>query len=153
MELFTPVGRYVSDKQVAEAMIPMLNAVGFKARLKTPEWSTLWAMVQKGKVPFFFMGRGSVVDPSVALSQYFETGGSPRIGMSDPEIDRLLQKERAMFDPEKRKKALNDAFKVITERAAACFLWRHKLLYGVANNVTYQPLPTGRVMGVDMVVK
>lgn len=153
VELFTPVGRYVSDKQVAEAMIPMLNAVGFKARLKTPEWPTLWANVQKGKVPFFFMGRGSVVDPSVALSQYFETGGSPRIGISDPEIDRLLQKERAIFDPEKRKKALNDAFEVITERAAACFLWRHKLLYGVANNVTYQPPPTGRVMGVDMVVK
>ena len=83
IELETPVGRYVNDKQITESMIPMLNAAGFRAKLKTPEWPTLWANVQKGKVPFFYMGRGSVVDPSPAFAQYFETGGSPRIGKAD----------------------------------------------------------------------
>ena len=86
--LDTPVGRYINDKEVTEAMIPMLNAVGINAKLRTPEWATLWADVQKGKTAFYYMGRGSVVDPSVALSQYFETGGSPRIGISDPNIDK-----------------------------------------------------------------
>ena len=57
VELQTPVNRYTLDKQVTEAMIPMLNAAGFKARLLTPEWPTLWANVQKGRVPFFYMGR------------------------------------------------------------------------------------------------
>ena len=33
VELQTPVGRYILDKQVTEAMIPMLNAAGFKAKL------------------------------------------------------------------------------------------------------------------------
>ena len=53
-------------------MIPMLNAAGFRAKLLTPEWATLWANVQVGKVPFYYMGRGGVVDPSLALSKYFE---------------------------------------------------------------------------------
>ena len=97
--LDTPVGRYINDKDVTEAMIPMLNAVGINAKLRTPEWATLWADVQRGKTPFYYMGRGSVVDPSVALSQYFETGGSPRIGISDPEIDKTLAAERVAFDP------------------------------------------------------
>ena len=88
-------------------MIPMLNAVGINAKLRTPEWATLWADVQKGKTPFYYMGRGSVVDPSPALSQYFETGGSPRIGISDPQIDKTLAAERVTFDPAERKKALN----------------------------------------------
>ncbi len=87
VELQTPVGRYTLDKQVTEAMIPMLNAVGFRAKLATPEWATLWANVQAGKVPFYYMGRGGVVDPSAALSQYFETGGSPRIGYSNPKVN------------------------------------------------------------------
>src|SRR5690606_6709863 len=108
--LSTPVGRYVNDKQITEAMIPMLNAIGLKARLATPEWPTLWANVQKGNVPFYYMGRGSVVDPSVAFAQYFETGGSPRIGVSDPEIDKHLQAEREIFDPVERKKEMNRAF-------------------------------------------
>ncbi|MPY72527.1 MAG: peptide ABC transporter substrate-binding protein, partial [Alphaproteobacteria bacterium] len=43
VELFTPVGRYINDKQVSEAMTAMLRAVGIRATLKTPEWPTLWS--------------------------------------------------------------------------------------------------------------
>jgi ABC-type transport system substrate-binding protein len=151
--LETPVGRYVNDKQITESMIPMLNAVGFKASLKTPEWPTLWAGVQKGKVPFYYMGRGSVVDPSPAFAQYFETGGSPRIGFSNAEVDALLQKERATFDPTERKKVINMAFKKIIEEQPACFMWKHKLLYGISKKVAYTPNPTGKVWGIEMAVK
>lgn len=153
VELSTPVGRYVNDKQVTEAMIPMLNAIGLKARLKTPEWPTLWANVQKGRVPFYFMGRGSVVDPSPAFAQYFETGGSPRIGISDPAIDAALQKERATFDPDERKKAINDAFRLIVAQQPACFMWRHKLLYGQSKTIAYTPTPSGRIFGNEIAVK
>jgi len=151
--LYTPVGRYVNDKQITESMIPMLNAIGLKAKLATPEWPTLWSNVQKGKVPFYYMGRGSVVDPSVAFAQYFETGGSPRIGISDTEIDKLLQQERQTFDPAERKATLNKAFAEIMHEAPACFMWRHKLLYGVAKSIKFQPLPNARVFGTDIVVK
>ncbi|HET7007509.1 MAG TPA: ABC transporter substrate-binding protein [Candidatus Binatia bacterium] len=153
VELQTPVGRYTLDKQVTEAMIPMLNAVGFRAKLATPEWATLWANVQAGKVPFYYMGRGGVVDPSAALSQYFETGGSPRIGYSNPKVDELLKLERQTFDPAKRKKALGEAMSLITEEAPAHFLWRHQLLFGMAKNVDYRPLPSERIFGWNMKVR
>ena len=151
--LDTPVGRYINDKEVTEAMIPMLNAVGINARLRTPEWATLWADVQRGKTPFYYMGRGSVVDPSVALSQYFETGGSPRIGISDPQIDKTLATERVTFDPAERKKALNLAFKAIEDAAPACFMWRHHMLYGESKSIEYKPNPGGRIFGTEIVVK
>src|SRR6266508_1269292 len=144
---------YTIDKEVTEAMIPMLNAVGINARLRTPEWATLWADVQKGKTPFYYMGRGSVVDPSVALSQYFETGGSPRIGISDPKIDQTLAAERVTFDPADRRKALNAEFKAIEEAAPACFMWRHHMLYGESKNIEHKPTPSGRIFGTDIIVK
>jgi peptide/nickel transport system substrate-binding protein len=153
VELQTPVGRYTLDKQIAEAMIPMLNAAGFRAKLLTPEWATLWANVQQGKVPFYYMGRGGVVDPSAALSQYFETSGSPRIGYSNPKVDQLLSAERQAFDPAKRKKLLSQAMSVITEDAPAHFLWRHQLLFGLAKNVDYKPLPSERIYGWNMKVR
>jgi len=151
--LDTPVGRYINDKEVTEAMIPMLNAVGINAKLRTPEWATLWADVQRGKTPFYYMGRGSVVDPSVALSQYFETGGSPRIGISDPEIDKALATERVTFDPAERKKALNVAFKAIENAAPGCFMWRHHMIYGEAKNIEHKPNPAGRIFGTEIAVK
>jgi len=153
VELSTPVGRYTLDKQISEAIVPMLNAAGFRAKLLTPEWATLWANVQVGKVPFYYMGRGGVVDPSAALSQYFETGGSPRIGYSNPKVDELLSAERQAFEPAKRKKLLAQAMSVITDEAPAHFLWRHQLLFGMAKNVDYRPLPSERIFGWNMKVR
>ena len=150
VDYYTPVGRYTLDKQISEAIVPMLNAVGIRTKLQTPDWASLWANVQAGKVPFYYMGRGSVVDPSVALSQYFETGGSPRIGYSNPKFDKLLALERQTFDPAKRKKVLSEAMSLLTEEAPAHFLWRHQMLYGIAKNVDYKPTPSGRIFGEDI---
>jgi len=147
VDLITPVNRYVNDKQVAEAMIPMLNAVGIKTRLKTPEWATLWSNVRKGKSAFYMMGRGGMVDPSAALSQYFETGIAPRISYSNPKLDALLQKERATFNVEERKKTLNQAINVILDDAPAHFLWLQKIQYGVAKGVNIEVRPDHFVYG------
>ncbi|MSP38456.1 MAG: peptide ABC transporter substrate-binding protein [Deltaproteobacteria bacterium] len=153
VELFTPVNRYTFDKQLNEAMVPMLTAVGIRTKLVTPEWATLWANVQVGKVPFYYMGRGSVVDPSAYLSQYFETGGSPRIGYSNPKLDELLSQERQTFDPEKRKKVLGQAMSLINEEAPATFLWRHQLYFGMTKNIDYAPLPSERIFGWNIKIK
>jgi peptide/nickel transport system substrate-binding protein len=150
VELQTPVGRYTLDKQLTEAMIPMLNAAGFRARLLTPEWPTLWANVQKGIVPFYYMARGAVQDPSSALHQYFRSGETPRIGYSNPKLDELLDKEQAEFDTEKRKQYLSQAMSIITEDAPACFLWRHKLLWGLNNRIDYKPPLDSLIFGMDI---
>ena len=153
VELQTPVNRYTLDKQATEAMIPMLNAAGFKAKLMTPEWPTLWANVQKGRVPFFYMGRGGVLDPSGPFHQYFRKGGSPRIGFSDPDLDAALDKEQQTFDPVERNKQLTTVQEMITELAPACFMWRHQLLWGMANNIEYAPPADARIYGMDISVK
>ena len=153
VDFYTPVGRYVQDKQSAEAMAAMLNAVGIRARLQTPEWPTLWADVQNGKVPFYYMGRGSVLDPGPPLSQYFETGVTPRIGWSDPRFDALMAKERAAFDPAERKKALSEAMSYLTEQAPAHFLWTINMLWGMARNIDYDPRPDLRIFARDIRVR
>ena len=134
-------------------MIPMLRAVGIRAKLKTPEWSTLWSNVRKGKVPFYYMGRGGMVDPSSALSQYFETGIAPRIKFSSKKVDALLQKERQTFDLAKRKKYMNDAINAIMEEVPAHFLWHQKIHYGVANGVDIAIRPDKRIHGYEISVK
>ncbi|MBM3487030.1 MAG: peptide ABC transporter substrate-binding protein [Alphaproteobacteria bacterium] len=150
VEFFTPVARYINDKQISEAVVAMLGQVGIRARLMTPEWATLWADVRKGNTPFYYLGRGSVVDPTVAIAQYFETGGSPRIGYSNPKVDELLRKERQTFDPVERKKTLNQVFSIITEEAPAHFMWRHQQVDGVSNTIDYQPTPSGRILSTTI---
>jgi peptide/nickel transport system substrate-binding protein len=153
VELSTPVGRYTLDKQISEAVAAMLTEVGIRTKLLTPEWPTLWANVQKGRVPFYYMGRGSVLDPSAALHQYFKTGGSPRIGYSNPKLDELLDKEQQSFKPSERKKYLSQAMSLMTEEAPAHFMWRHKLLWGVSKKLDYQPRADARVYGMEIKVR
>src|SRR5262245_45651253 len=78
---------------------------------------------------------------------------TPRIGYSNPKLDELLDKEQAEFDPTKRKQFLSQAMSIITEDAPACFMWRHKLLWGINNRVEYKPLPDAHIYGIDMAVK
>ena len=139
VELTTPVNMYTKDKEVTQAMIPMLNAVGIRAKLNAPDWSTMWADVQAGKTAFYYMGRGQVRDPGQPLSQYFETGVSPRLGYSDPTLDGLFKQERAAFEPDQRKKLLGQVMSRIQEEAMAAFQWRYKLLWGVSNGVQWEP--------------
>ena len=153
IDFYATVGRYIADKQVCEAMVPMLEAAGFKVNLKTPEWGTMWSSVQKGGVPFYYMGRGSVIDPSAALSQYFETGQSPRIKFSNKEVDAALAAERQEFDEPKRIALMRKAMSVITDEAPAHFMWRHKMATGVANSLDFMPDPTMDIFAVNIKVK
>jgi len=147
IDFYCTTGRYAKDRETAQAMVPMLEAVGFKVKFHTPEYSSHWPLVRKGKRPFFYHGRGSIIDPSPAIGQYFQTGVTPRIKYSNPELDKILAAERAEFEPEKRKKLLQKAFGIILEDVPAHFLWRINTLYGLSNKVDYVPTPHNRIYG------
>lgn len=152
VDFYTSTGRYLFDNTIAAAIVPMLQAVGIRAKLHTPEVSTYWAGIQRGAVPFYYWGRQSVIDPSPALAQFFETGGSPRIGISDPQIDHWLQLERAAFDPRERRKLLHKAFDAILDAAPACFLWRYRNVYGLARTIGFKPRPDDLINPMDIAV-
>jgi peptide/nickel transport system substrate-binding protein len=151
--LSTPVGRYTADRQIAEAMVPMLEEAGFKVTLDTPEWATLWTNVQQGNVPFYYMGRGSMIDPSRAIHQYFATGGSPRIGFSNTELDALLGAERSEFNAEERAKKMQAAIRMLVDQAPAAFMWQHQMGWGVSKDISFQPRPADRADGWEIFVK
>jgi peptide/nickel transport system substrate-binding protein len=153
IDFYSAANRYINDRQSSEAIVPMLQAVGFKVRLHTPEYSSHWPLVRKGKRPFYYQGRGSVVDPSAMLVQYFGTGGTPRIGYSNPELDALLEAQEREFDTNKRRALLAKAFNIVQEDAPAFFLWRIQQHYGISNRIEFNPMSTDRVYGVDIQVR
>lgn len=153
VDFYTANGRYINDRQSSQAIVPMLEAVGFKVKFHTPEYSSHWPMVRKGKRSFYYQGRGSVVDPSAAIAQYFETGVAPRLMYSNPKFDAIVGAERQEFDPVKRKKLLLQAFNIIQEDVPAFFLWRIDKYYAISNKISFTPTSTDRIFGHDIIVK
>jgi peptide/nickel transport system substrate-binding protein len=84
------------------------------------------------------------------MQQYFGTGGSPRIGFSDPTLDKLLVKERETFDRNARMKVLQQAMGVINDEAPAVFLWRHQLAWGLSKSIDYAPEVNGYIYGAKI---
>jgi peptide/nickel transport system substrate-binding protein len=153
IELFASANRYVNDRQSSEAIAAMLTKVGIRTKLNMLDYSIEWPNVRKGLVPFYYQGRGSVIDPSPMLEQYFESGVTPRIGYSNPQLDALLRAERREFDQARRKSLLLQTFDAIEEELPAFFLWRINALYGVSDKVVFKPHADERIFGTDIAVK
>lgn len=153
VNLFASADRYVNDRQSSQAVAAMLTKVGIRTQLHILDYSIEWPNVRRGLVPFYYQGRGSVIDPSPMLQQYFETGVEPRIGFSDPRLDEILRAERREFNPAKRKALLVQAFDRIQEEAPAAFLWRIDVLYGVSNKIKFKPHSDERLFGTDIAVE
>ena len=87
------------------------------------------------------------------LQQYFGTGGSPRIGYSNPELDKLLAKERSTFDHDERMKVLHQIFALINDEAPAFWLWKHQWAWGMSKSIDFKPPVSGDMWGWQIKVK
>lgn len=153
VELYASADRYVNDRQSSQAIASMLTKVGIRTKLTIRDYSIEWPNVRKGLVPFYYQGRGSVIDPSPFLEQYFQSGVTPRLGYSNPQLDKLLEAERREFDPAQRKQLLLQAYDLIQQEVPAFFLWRIDALYGVPDKVGFKPHSDERIFGTDIAVK
>jgi peptide/nickel transport system substrate-binding protein len=79
------------------------------------------------------------------MSQYFETGVSPRINYSNPKFDALIAKVRSEFDPEKRCALQNEAAAMIVDDAPVIHLWTHLQTSGARKNVSFRADPSGEI--------
>ncbi len=135
IDFYTAVGRYQSDRQVAEAAAQMLRQAGFKVKLHTPEYANFWANVRRGKSPMFYMGRGTVFDPSDAAGQFFGTGVTPRVGYSNPKFDELLKAQYAETDEKKRCQIWRQLNQILIDDVPSHIMWSHTTITGLRANV------------------
>jgi peptide/nickel transport system substrate-binding protein len=153
VELQSPSGRYLKDKEIAEAIVSMLGQVGIRAKLVTPEWGKIWPDIQAGRSPFYLLGRGAVQDPGEYLEQYFKTGITPRINFSDAQVDADLQAAAGEFDPAKRVALLHKAMSRIMDQAGMAFLLQYEDTYGVSNRLDFRARGDEYVYAWDMKLK
>lgn len=150
VDFYTAAGRYISDRQISEAVTQMLNQAGFKVTLHTPEFAGLWANVRTGKAPMYYMGRGLALEPSEWMSQYFEGGVTPRIGYDNPKLNALFERERKTFAPAERCDIIREISQMIETEAPGIFLWNHQYVSGVRKGVQFKADASGEIWLPDV---
>lgn len=151
---FSP-GKYEKDTELVQVVASQMSKGGFRVELVPQEWVVFWGRggVNGGKIPFYYIGRGTVLDADTPLYQYFRTGGSKRTNFSNADFDALVDAEQAEADDTKRLKILQKMSEVIMEEAPMIPLYQLFDHYGAARNIDWTPRPDEKIMLEEMKIK
>jgi peptide/nickel transport system substrate-binding protein len=135
-EFATGSGRYLMDKQIAEAIVGMLDKVGIKAKLKVYEWGQ-YEKVRKAKEvePAYLLGWGNTLSDADGTLVPLFFSKSTYSTYVNPELDKMLMEARFQMDPEKRKEQYSEILKLIKDEAPWIFLYQQRDNYGIRDTV------------------
>ncbi|NLY53437.1 MAG: ABC transporter substrate-binding protein [Firmicutes bacterium] len=144
--MLAPTGRYMMDKEVAEAVKSQLEAVGLQVDLKLPEWGVYVDQIMRKQIEadMWLIGWGnSLLDAEGTLYTWFHSGqrffhydvGQAR----NREVDALLDKARTSLDASVREQTYHQALALIHADVPWLLLFQQKDLYGVSNRVDWTP--------------
>ncbi len=143
IEFSTPNGRYMFDKQVAEAVAGMWEKVGVSVDLRVREWGEYmkdyFSKNMKG------VGRSQSFVPMYDADALFATWYTKESGFSyftNPELENWISEARFQLDEKKRKELYSKISKKIYEEAPMVYLYQPIDYWGISKRVKgFQPGP------------
>lgn len=155
VKFYYSAGRYPKDREVCQVVAAQMTKGGFKVELISQEWALFWGRdgVNGGKLPFYYIGRGTLMDADTLYDQYFRTGTTKRANYSNPEFDRIIVEQQKTPDQKKRIALLQQAGKILMEDVPFVPLYNLADLYGIARNVDWKIRPDEKVLAWDMKIK
>jgi len=104
LDLWTPEGRYLRDKAIAEAIQQQLAKVGIRTRLRVLEWGAYLNALGRHEAQAFIIGWGFTTgDPATAMRQNFWSRSAFNYSnYQNPDLDRMLDDAEAEFNPARR---------------------------------------------------
>jgi peptide/nickel transport system substrate-binding protein len=150
----SPAGRYLNDKEMAEAVAGDLRKIGINATVKTHEWGTYMnRMYSHNNPPAYLLGWGNTsFDADFTINPLMRTG--KLLGnVSFPKLDALIDQGISTMDPKKRQKIYSDAVKVMKEEVPWAWAYQQVDIYGVNERVNWKARTDERLVVFDMAFK
>jgi peptide/nickel transport system substrate-binding protein len=136
----TPQGRYLLDKELAEAASGQMAKVGIDAKVQILEFGNFMDRLTKDKTlgPIWLLGYSfPTLDADPQLSWYESASAHSR--WKNDEFETLLQQGRVEMDPAKRKDIYYRATALMREEAPTIFLHQQYDIYGVSKKLDWTP--------------
>jgi peptide/nickel transport system substrate-binding protein len=147
--LNSPDGRYLKDKEVAEALAGQLTKAGIRTTVKTFEWGTYLNQMQyvHGGGPMSLFGWANTTwDADGTLTPIFRSGRVFSNYFNEP-YDRLLGEAATTVGPKARQALYTKALQILMDDAPAIPLYQQVDIYGVAKRVKFQALSSEQLVG------
>jgi len=151
LTLNSPNGRYLRDKEVAEAVAGQLTKSGMQTSVRTFEWATYGKLVFSHKAgPRFLIGWGNPTWDADASMFPTLRSGNRFANYFNPDFDRLVDEAQVSADSVRRRALYARAQRLVLDDAAMIPLYQQIDLYGVNKRLRFQALPSEHLVGVWM---
>ncbi len=150
-----PQGRYVRDKEVAEAVAGQLTKAGVRVTLRIHEWGNYlnnMAYVHKAG-PVWLIGWGTAsYDAEVVYAPLFRSG-KILSNYHNADFDGMIDEAQTVMDPKRRLELYGKINRLWIDDAAAMPLYQQLDLYGATKRMAWKARGDERLKGFDMAVK
>ena len=139
----SPSGRYVKDKEFAEAIAGQLAKIGVKVNVQVHEWGTYIGMVtsKEGAGPMWTIGWAGTFDADGLLYPLLRCGQLFSKWCND-DFDGNLEQARSVMDQKERERLYHKAVRLAHEEAPWLFMHVVVDAYGVNKRVqNWAPTP------------
>jgi len=131
-----PNGRYLLDKQVAEALVEYLDAVGLKVVFDNPDWGVFVQEVYKptdSKYDGYMFGWSIPAnEPDSVMHEWFYSKTSYfRSSYRNPQVDSLIEQGEQTFDLSQARQAYQKLQRIIWQDAPWIFLYEQPQVYAI----------------------
>jgi peptide/nickel transport system substrate-binding protein len=138
-----PNGRYLQDKQIAEAIVGQLAKVGITAELEVMEWSTYVQGITGRKYELFLLSQGGVqVSVGASTNWSSKVKGIAWQGYTNPQVDDLIDRAGKTVDEKTRIGLYEQMSKLVWDEAPWIFLYSQVDLSGVRESKVKNFKPT-----------
>jgi peptide/nickel transport system substrate-binding protein len=147
--LNSPDGRYLKDKEVAEALAGQLTKAGIRTTVKTYEWGTYLNQMQyvHGGGPMSLIGWGNTTwDADGTLAPTFRSG-KILSNYFNEQYDSLLDEAATTVDAKARQALYTKALQIFLDDSPAIPLYQQMDIYGAAKRVKFQALSSEQLVG------
>lgn len=141
IQLATPSGLFMKDKDVAQAIAGQLAKVGIKVDVQVLEAGTFTSQYMSDKIaPMYLIGNLSwMLDSFLNLQSYGAADRRYARMPENPELSQLMKQQETSMDPAVRQQALSKIQHTLKDQAYYLYLYTTKDVYGLTNRVQWTP--------------
>jgi peptide/nickel transport system substrate-binding protein len=150
-----PQGRYVRDKEVAEAITGQLNKAGIRTTLRVHEWGNYlnnMAYVHKAG-PVWLIGWGTPTYDAEGVYVPLFRSGKILSNYHNADFDGMVDQAQTIMEPKRRFELYQRINKLWIDDAAAMPLYQQLDLYGATRRMSWKARGDEGIKGFDMAVK
>ena len=155
IQLYYSSGRYPKDREVCQVIAAQMVKGGFRVELISQEWALFWDKqgVNGGRLPFYYIGRGSLADADTLYDQYFRTGTTKRTNYSNAELDKLIEEQQRTRGHQKTGADLTARRQVYHGRSAVYPALQSRRYLRRGKNLDWKKRADEKVKAWDMKIK